>query len=63
MALVGIGVSLVMMMMVRHVLFAKEYSLGLGMLVAASTWIWPSGQVDTSQGYRGRWRLKRPNTP
>jgi hypothetical protein len=44
--IVGIGVSLLMMMMVRHVLYAKDYSLGLGMLVAAATWIWPKGIVQ-----------------
>ena len=39
--LLGIGVSLLVMLMVRHNLYAKELSLGLGLLVGARCWIWP----------------------
>jgi hypothetical protein len=39
--ILGISVSLLMVLMVRHVLFAKEFTLGLGLLVGAHVWIWP----------------------
>lgn len=43
--LVGIGVSLLLFSMVIHNLYAKEFSLGLGLLAGARHWIWPHGVV------------------
>jgi len=40
-ALKGIAVTVLMLMLVVHALYAKEYSLGLGMLVGAQRWVWP----------------------
>lgn len=39
--LLGLSVSLVMNMMASHVLAAKAFSLGLGLLVGYRCWIWP----------------------
>jgi len=41
--LFGITVSLLLLMQVMHNLYAKEFSLGLGFLVAANHWVWPTG--------------------
>ncbi|MGQ0810212.1 MAG: O-antigen ligase family protein [Nitrospiraceae bacterium] len=43
--ILGIGVSLLLFSMVIHNLYAKEFSLGLGLLVGAHRWIWPQGIV------------------
>lgn len=42
-ALLGISVSLLLMTFVTHALYAKEFSIGLGLLAAAQSRIWPSG--------------------
>jgi hypothetical protein len=39
--LFGIALSLVLFLMVMHVLSAKQFALGLGLLVGARCWIWP----------------------
>ena len=44
-SLVGISVSLLILTLVIHNLYSKEFSLGLGLIVGASTWIWPKGIV------------------
>jgi hypothetical protein len=41
----GIGVSLLLFLLVMHVLSAKQFSLGLGLLVGARSWIWPEGTI------------------
>lgn len=41
--LFGIAVSLLLLLQVAHNLYAKEFSLGLGLLVGANRWIWPTG--------------------
>ena len=39
--LLGIAVSIALFPMVMHVLSAKQFTLGLGLLVGARSWIWP----------------------
>jgi O-antigen ligase len=46
--LLGICISLLLWMMVVHNLYAKEFALGLGLLVGARRWIWPQGIVQAS---------------
>jgi hypothetical protein len=55
-ALLGLAVSLVLFLMVIHTLYAKDFTLGLGLLVAGHCWIWPSGVVQP------RWKRKRVKT-
>jgi O-antigen ligase len=55
--LLGIAVSLFLLMLVSHRLAAKEFSIGLGLLVAAHCWIWPAGIVPL------RSRKQRPFRP
>jgi O-antigen ligase len=45
-ALLGLSVSLFLFSMVMHELYAKEFSLGLGLLAGSKYWIWsrPRGQ-------------------
>jgi hypothetical protein len=38
----GITVSVLLLSFVVHNLYAKEFSIGLGVLVASSVWIWPA---------------------
>jgi hypothetical protein len=45
--LLGIGVSLLLLSVVTHNVYAKQFSLGLGMLVGARCWIWPTGVVPS----------------
>lgn len=40
-ALLGTSISLLPLMMTMHQLYAKQLSLGLGLLVGAACWIWP----------------------
>jgi O-antigen ligase len=47
--LLGLSVSLLLKMLVTHSLFAKQFSLGLGLLVAAQCWIWPHGIARISR--------------
>lgn len=46
-ALLGTSVSLLLYMMVMDNLYAKEFSLGLGLLVGANQWIWPRSVGQT----------------
>jgi hypothetical protein len=46
--LLGIAVSVLVSSLFGAVLAAKEYSLGLGMLAAASRWVWPHGVIDST---------------
>lgn len=43
--LLGTSVALLLLMLVRHDLASKEFSLGFGLLVAAHCWIWPQERV------------------
>ena len=51
-SVLGIGVSLLLYSMVIHNMYAKEFSLGLGLLAGADRWIWPRGFVDASSDTR-----------
>lgn len=51
-SLLGIGASCLLFSMVVHTLYAKEFSLGLGLLVGAHCWIWPQGIVYPVSGIR-----------
>jgi hypothetical protein len=42
----GIAFSLLLWMLAMHNFYAKEFSLGLGLLVSARHWIWPKGIVQ-----------------
>jgi O-Antigen ligase len=44
-SLVGVAVSLGLYSMVIHSVYAKEFSLGLGLLAGGQRWIWPQGIV------------------
>ena len=44
-SLLGIAVSLGLYSMVIHSVYAKEFSLGLGLLAGGHQWIWPEGIV------------------
>jgi hypothetical protein len=44
-SLLGIAVSLGLYSMVIHSVYAKEFALGLGLLVGGHQWIWPQGVV------------------
>ena len=50
--LLGIAVSVFLMLFAAHDLYAKGYSLGLGMLVGARHWIWPQGIVRSATQIR-----------
>ena len=52
--LYGIAVALLLQMMVAHGLAAKEYSLGLGLLVGGHRWIWPKGIILSVRRGQGR---------
>lgn len=43
--LVGIAVSVLGQVMLVHTLYAKEFSLLLGLMVGGSYWIWPKGRM------------------
>jgi O-Antigen ligase len=40
-AVLGVGVSIGLFLMVMHVLSAKQFALGLGLMVGSRFWIWP----------------------
>lgn len=44
--LLGIIASLGLWLFVMHIFHAKQYAFGLGLLVGASQWIWPTGVVS-----------------
>lgn len=51
--LLGVSVAVFMMSLTVHNLYAKDFSLVLGLLVGARRWIWPRGIVlPTIQKYR-----------
>lgn len=56
----GIGVSLLLYSMVIHSIYAKEFSLGLGLLAGADRWIWPHGVVYADPLYGTR-RVSTPH--
>jgi hypothetical protein len=41
--LLGISVSILLYSQVVHTIYAKEFSIGLGLLAGSSCWIWPTG--------------------
>jgi len=53
-ALVGIGVSILLFSMVSHNIYAKEFTLALGVLVGAHRWVWPHGTVYPLVGMENR---------
>jgi hypothetical protein len=48
-ALVGIMVSLSLWLMMSHGFSDKSFACGLGMLVGARRWIWPTGIVSAAE--------------
>lgn len=48
-ALLGIVVSLGVWILQQHGFYDKTFSIGLGLLIGARQWIWPSGIVSASQ--------------
>jgi hypothetical protein len=44
-AVAGLGISVLLYSMVIHNLYAKEFSIALGLLAGAHRWIWPHGVV------------------
>jgi hypothetical protein len=62
--LLGIATSLLLLMMVTHVIAAKDFSLGLGLLVGAHYWIWPDGTARSATRQHGRLRpILRSQSP
>ena len=49
-SLLGIAVSLGLYSMVIHSVYAKEFSLGLGLLAGGQRWIWPEGTLSPVSG-------------
>ena len=47
-SLLGTSVALLVLMMIMDLLYAKEFSIGLGLLVGASQWIWPRSRRQTA---------------
>lgn len=56
-ALLGIMTSLGLYMMQIHNFYDKEFAIGIGMVVGARQWIWPTGIVPAGEGNRSgiRW--------
>lgn len=54
--LLGVAVSLFLQSFLTHILAAKIYSLGFGLLVAARLWIWPQGIVQVPSSGRSSFR-------
>lgn len=52
-AIVGIGVSILLFSMVSHNIYAKEFTLALGLLVGAHRWIWPYGVLAAEAPFSG----------
>jgi hypothetical protein len=46
-SLKGIAMTVFLLLMVIHALYAKEYSLGLGMIVGARRWVWPRREYQS----------------
>jgi len=53
--LLGISVAALIMSLSMHSLYAKDFSLVLGLLVGASRWIWPKGIQ-----YSATWKQRPP---
>lgn len=45
--LLGVAISLLLLSTVMHNVYAKQFSLGLGLLVASRLWIWPNGVIPS----------------
>jgi len=45
--LLGLSVAAILESQVMHLLYAKAFSLALGLLVAGAQWIWPRGRIQT----------------
>lgn len=43
--MLGIGSTLLLLLMVVHNLYAKEFAIGLGIIAGSSLWIWPRSVV------------------
>jgi hypothetical protein len=56
--LLGLGVSLLLQLMFSHAFYDKWYSLWLGLLVGARSWIWPTGILQPAARKQ---RHVRPN--
>jgi hypothetical protein len=48
-ALIGVALSLFLLLFFTHNYNEKHFSLGLGMLVAARCWIWPTGTMQLKE--------------
>jgi len=47
-SLLGVAVSVLLLTLVVHNLYAKDFSLGLGLLVGTRYWIWPTGVIRSA---------------
>jgi O-antigen ligase len=47
--LYGLCITLFLYLQVHHVITAKQFAVGLGLLVGARRWIWPKGSVRRTQ--------------
>jgi O-antigen ligase len=47
--LYGFSVVLLLYMQVHHVITAKQFAIGLGLLVGARRWVWPKGSVQQTR--------------
>jgi hypothetical protein len=56
--LLGVSVAALIMSFSMHSLYAKDFSLVLGLLVGARCWVWPRGGLQTATRKR---RLPRPS--
>ncbi len=61
--LLGIAVGLLLLMMVSHNFYNKEFALGLGVLVGARCWIWSKGIVRSASPQQRRFRFRSGDTP
>jgi hypothetical protein len=61
--LIGIAISLLLLMQVMHNVYAKEFSLGLGLLVGANRWIWPQGRGKSALSAQNRYRYDHSIQP
>jgi hypothetical protein len=52
-ALLGILVALGLGLLQGHGFYAKSYSVGIGLLVGARQWTWPTGVVSAVEGEQG----------
>lgn len=59
--LLGIAVSMLVYSLVVHTVFAKEFSLALGLLVGSARWIWPQRRIART-GFKNR-RIAMRSSP